>query len=228
MYDKEGKATNLPRKVTFDISGKKDEGLKYFIPQSYIVKDKGPEVTIKIALSDENAKEWFDSIKTVAKMGSIESKSNDENLEFSKKVVENDPFQSGSVGIITIEANQNPLSRNRITKFRITDAKGVSEIFKTDIKEDMKPILELNSTIASKTGEDIKFNIEHIYARPGDKPIKKVTLTYPDGSQKELKDIKEYTLINILFGIDGKVLNKAGRYKVDIEFEGFKDASKSF
>lgn len=239
-YDASGNEMKSPSKTTFDVLNstvKEKEEVAYFVKEAILEEPYkgGPALEIKFQLKTDEAKSWFSGINYVARMANpSQSKGLDEQLSFDPKLEVK--FSHGSnVGFLKINPGQIPLRHTGMNYIRIisgTDA----VVIPVEIIDAKAPTLTFTGTVTNpRVGEDFKFRInganQGLVLQNDFIKVAKLKRPIADGSRvQETVNLKfgEIGLIGYLLNIDGKMLDKAGWYELELRFAGYKPVKKVF
>lgn len=258
-YDENGDIRVNPYKSTYSVFGSgvseaaSDVPNEYFVENAQVDAMGNGELKIKFAL-DENNRAWFEGINVIKVLNTDYNIVNGNVSAWTKEV-------QGNEGILTVQTGDATPNFRSVGAYYINIASAANSSKLTvpvELVSGTEYELLLNSETSNPTsGERISFNIvERETGRAFNAglnySIKKVTLTFPDGSSKVLLGVRdpevvanakklEYSLIGNLFTVYGSevdenrniiadtvLTNQAGIYKVKIDFVGYKSVEKSF
>ncbi len=235
-YDKNGNIRKSPTRTTFSLDTAKEEKvliggeeLVYYSPDIKIDAMGRGSGEIKFSLKNKAQEDWFNGITNIKALDYQYWHLNSE-LNFSKEV----STAYGKTGVIKLSFPQSNLATRG--KYNLTiessAADGGISVPMHLIDAAVYRMQLSGSTSSPRTGEDILFNIisdsGRSFGNTIKNPITRVVLTKPSGAEKDLENIKEYSLIGDLFHIYGQdkkkktvLLDEAGIYTVTIYAEGY-------
>ena len=235
-YDKNGNIRKSPTRTTFSLDTAKEEKvliggeeLVYYSPDIKIDAMGRGSGEIKFSLKNKAQEDWFNGITNIKALDYQYWHLNSE-LNFSKEV----STAYGKTGVIKLSFPQSNLATRGKYNLSIESsaADGGISVPMHLIDAAVYRMQLSGSTSSPRTGEDILFNIisdsGRSFGNTIKNPITRVVLTKPSGAEKDLENIKEYSLIGDLFHIYGQdkkkktvLLDEAGIYTVTIYAEGY-------
>jgi hypothetical protein len=235
-YDKNGNIRKFPTRTTFSLDTAKEEKvliggeeLVYYSPDIKIDAMGRGSGEIKFSLKNKAQEDWFNGITNIKALDYQYWHLNSE-LNFSKEV----STAYGKTGVIKLSFPQSNLATRGKYNLSIESsaADGGISVPMHLIDAAVYRMQLSGSTSSPRTGEDILFNIisdsGRSFGNTIKNPITRVVLTKPSGAEKDLENIKEYSLIGDLFHIYGQdkkkktvLLDEAGIYTVTIYAEGY-------
>ena len=235
-YDKNGNIRKSPTRTTFSLDTAKEEKvliggeeLVYYSPDIKIDAMGRGSGEIKFSLKNKAQEDWFNGITNIKALDYQYWHLNSE-LNFSKEV----STAYGKTGVIKLSFPQSNLATRGKYNLSIESsaADGGISVPMHLIDAAVYRMQLSGSTSSPRTGENILFNIisdsGRSFGNTIKNPITRVVLTKPSGAEKDLENIKEYSLIGDLFHIYGQdkkkktvLLDEAGIYTVTIYAEGY-------